>query len=463
MEEGYERVINTSPIKQRVLKTAAAKSAEIAILLLVRFFSVPLFLYAWTPDLYGEWLILYSLMAYLSMGNLGFAQAAANEMTMAVARGERAEALRTYQSMLSILLMISLALLLLVVLATFLLPVGSMLGVEGLGDEAVDSILVLFLLYVFASFFMNLMSAGFRCEGAYHRAILFMNLSLILELALIAVVVLLGRGPMSVAMAMLASRLVSVLAMRFDLGRTVSWLSLSLREASRVEIRRLLSPSLSFAAYPAGNVLLNQGVILGIGSMIGPVEVVVFSSVRTLTNLATHAYDMVNQAFYPEVSMAFGSENRDLARRLHRYSCQASLWLGLLALIGLATLGPWIFKVWTHGKVPLDPVVFYGFVSIVVARAMWYTSFVVPSSINRHQVITLKYLGASFVGLLVALLMLKIVGLAGGLVGFGMVEFSMIFFVLPVSLGFVGDRLSIFSSHIIRPPSLAQLRRLVAR
>jgi hypothetical protein len=48
------------------------------IVTLVRFVSVPLFLHAWTTEMYGEWLILYSLLAYFSLGNLGFAQAAAN-------------------------------------------------------------------------------------------------------------------------------------------------------------------------------------------------------------------------------------------------------------------------------------------------------------------------------------------------------------------------------------------------
>ena len=394
-------------IRNRILKTAAAKSAELLIVSAVRFLSVPLFLYSWRTEVYGEWLILYSLLVYLSMGNLGFAQAAANEMTIAVTRGARDDALRTYQSTLAILLLISVGLLVLVLFTSTTLPLGSALGVECLGESSVVAILIIFYFYVVTGFFMNLMAAGFRCEGAYHRAILFMNLSLLLEFALIVAVLLFGRGPVAVAMVMLAAKLVSALAMRFDLGRKAPWLVLGLGESSRAEIRNLLSPSLSFAAYPAGNVMLNQGVVLGIGAMIGPVEVVIFSSIRTLTNLATRVYDLVNQAFYPEVSMAWGKGNQDLVAKLHRYSCQASLWLGLMALIGLVLLGPWIFRIWTHEKVPLDRVVFYCFVALVVVRALWFTSFAIPSAINRHQSITIRYLVVSLAGLLVSLLMLK--------------------------------------------------------
>jgi hypothetical protein len=50
-------------IRSRILKVGAAKSLEMVIVTVVRFFSVPLFLHAWSTELYGEWLILYSLPA----------------------------------------------------------------------------------------------------------------------------------------------------------------------------------------------------------------------------------------------------------------------------------------------------------------------------------------------------------------------------------------------------------------
>jgi len=57
---------HSSPMRataDRILKVGAAKSLEMAIVTVVRFFSVPLFLHAWTTEMYGEWLILYSLPA----------------------------------------------------------------------------------------------------------------------------------------------------------------------------------------------------------------------------------------------------------------------------------------------------------------------------------------------------------------------------------------------------------------
>ena len=122
-------------IRSRILKVGVAKSAEMAIVTVVRFFSVPLFLYAWSPQMYGEWLILYSLVGYFSLGNLGFAQAAANEMTMFVARGERDRALVTYQSTFMIISVIAVGLVGLAALVGWVLPLERWMGLQFIGGD----------------------------------------------------------------------------------------------------------------------------------------------------------------------------------------------------------------------------------------------------------------------------------------------------------------------------------------
>src|SRR5258706_4751956 len=52
---------------------------------------VPLYLHAWSPALYGEWLALYSVVAYLSSLDLGVQTYAVNRLTQAYARGDLQE------------------------------------------------------------------------------------------------------------------------------------------------------------------------------------------------------------------------------------------------------------------------------------------------------------------------------------------------------------------------------------
>lgn len=451
-------------IRARILKVGFAKSLEMGIVTLVRFFSVPLFLHAWSPEMYGEWLILYSLLSYFSLGNLGFSQAAANEMTMFVARGERDRALITYQSTFVVIALISVGLLSLGAVVGWALPWEAWMELGFIQGDALRLILLVFVAYVVVGFMLQLFMAGYRCEGRYHRGLYYSNGAMLAEFGVMAAVLLLGFPPLAVATSMLAVRVLAVGVMLVDLRVVLPWIRLGAGQAERAEAMRILTPALSFAALPAGNTLINQGVVLGIGATVGPVAVVLWSSLRTLTNLVTRVFDLVNQAFYPEVSMAWGAGNKELLKRLHRVSCQASLWLGLVAVAGLAVLGPWLFGKWTQGKVELELPLFWGFLGLVALRSLWYTSYVVPSAINRHQRLTVAYLITSALGLGAALAPLALgYPLVWALGGFAAVELVMAALVVPRSLGLSEDRLSGFLAAALPPPNPVALARLALR
>src|SRR6202045_5026786 len=65
---------------------------------IIQLIQVPVFLHFWSVPLYGEWMIINSIPAYLSFSNVGFGSVAGNEMTMLVARDDREGALRVFQS-----------------------------------------------------------------------------------------------------------------------------------------------------------------------------------------------------------------------------------------------------------------------------------------------------------------------------------------------------------------------------
>lgn len=446
-------------VRSRILKVGVAKSAEMGIVSLVRFLSVPLFLHYWSADRYGEWLVLYSFIAYFTLGSLGFGQAAANEMTMAVSRDDRDAARATYQSTLAIVLLLCGVLLAVGAAVIFALPLHGWLEMKQTSPHEVRWVLALFVLYVAIWFLSGPVSGAFRAVGKVHRAIGWTNAGMLVEFGATALVLLLRGGFVRVALAMVLSRLATVLVMQIDQLGVVPWLRPGFAHASRAEFRRLLSPAMAFVAFPLGNTVINQGIIIAIQSMLGPVAVVVWSSLRTLTNLVTRLFDLVNQAFSPEVSMAWGAENRDLLLRLHRVSCQASFWMGLLSSAGLLIFGPWIFRVWTHGKVEMDPMLFWGFLLLVVIRGLWYTSFVVPMSINKHQRATLGYMLTSVLGLGLSALLLRF-GLAWSLTGFVLIEALMVSLVLPQSLSLTRDTLARFAAGVLVPPNPLAVARM---
>ncbi|MDD5306751.1 MAG: hypothetical protein PHU25_05455 [Deltaproteobacteria bacterium] len=430
------------------------------IVTVIRLISVPLFLVNWGKDLYGEWLIVTTLLTYFDMSNLGFAQTAANDMTIAVAKGDRESALRVYQSTAVFLFVVILMVFAIALTLPPLLPLGRWMNLSLIGAADLRLIIIMLAGSMALSFFMWLLMAGYRCEGKYHRGLLFVNLFVIIDFAGTVAFLITGFGTVYVALAMFVARTLVCTIMVLDIKRVAPWIKLGYSNASRREIRRMLSPSLSFMSYPVSMAVINQGAVLAIGTIVNPAAVVLFTAMRTLTNMVLRVFELVNQAIYPEISMAWGVGNNELLKRLHRTSCQASLWIGAAAIAFLAVLGRWIFEAWTGGKVEFDATLLYGLLAIMAVRAVWQTSMVLPSAINRHQRIAVSYLVLSMLGLAGFVTLLKMIDLHWALLALGALEVAMIAVVLPTSLKLSSDKLSVFTCQVLQPPNPVAVARM---
>jgi O-antigen/teichoic acid export membrane protein len=70
---------------------------------------VPLFLLAWGADIYGEWLLLSSMVAYLSLTEMGAQLYIVNRMTQAYAQRDNDQFRRILHTGLALFLIIPLA------------------------------------------------------------------------------------------------------------------------------------------------------------------------------------------------------------------------------------------------------------------------------------------------------------------------------------------------------------------
>src|SRR5579863_810410 len=95
--------------RTRLVAGFSATAVGPVITALVQLISVPAFLRAWGPHLYGEWLVMSAVPAYLSFTDIGFGSVAGNDMAMRVAGSDYVGALKTFQSTLLLVGALSLA------------------------------------------------------------------------------------------------------------------------------------------------------------------------------------------------------------------------------------------------------------------------------------------------------------------------------------------------------------------
>ncbi|MGB5835220.1 MAG: hypothetical protein WBG92_24985 [Thiohalocapsa sp.] len=399
-----------SNIRRRVLNGLGANLYNQVVTVAVQLLTVPILLSSWGTEAYGEWLILYAVPGFLAMANLGFSMSAGNDMTAKVARGDRSGALRVFQSLAALLYVIALSGMMLCGALLWWLPLGEWFRFQTMSIEAIRWVLWLLAAQVFLQLLDGVTHAGFRANSQYARHVAFQATTRLLQFGGIWLAAILGGGPVAAAGAFLGVRLLTTPLFALVLVLRHRWLSFGVSHASTHELRRLYRPALANMAIPLGNALNLQGMVLVVGAVLGPVAVVVFATLRTLTRLALQMILVVSRAAEPELASAYGAGNAALMKSLYVHALRGGLWLSLLAVLGLALLGTPILEVWTQAKVPMNDALFGWLLASAVATTLWNSPLAVLRAANRHLRAAAVFVLAATTAVGAAWLLLRMTG-----------------------------------------------------
>ncbi len=441
-------------LKHRLLHAIGATSVGPVSTAVIQLVSVPVFLHFWGPGIYGEWLVLSAMPIYLGLTDFGFGSVAATEMTMLVARGDKSGALSVFQSIWLLTTCVSITIGVCVALGLWTLPIERWVHVSLLSKGQVIGILCALCIYILLDLQWTVIAAGFRSDGNYALGTLLGTVTRLATNASSLVAVAFHASPLMVALILVAVRILGNWACMYVLRYKSPWLRYGFGSARLAVIRKLIGPAVAYMAFPAGNAFSLQGMTILVGATLGPIAVVVFSTVRTLTRIVYQGVAMISESVWTEMAIAFGAGNKMLARNIHRCACQASLGLSLVAISLLFLFGPSIYVRWTHARVSMDVGLFHVLLIEGLANAFWFTSSVVPVACNRHERQAITYLISTALSLPLAYLLMIHFGLIGAGISLLIVDLCMIGYVLGNSLSLLDDSPGQFARALLRPPSL---------
>lgn len=403
--------IFSSPLRRRIVKGLGANAFGQVVNIIIQLVSVPIFLHFWSADLYGKWLIVSSIPGYLSMSDIGFSSAAGNEMTMLTARRDFQAAARIFQSAWVFVTGICLIIGLLVVALAYLLPFDIWFNLKPLPRTQVSLVICLLSAYTLVLQQGGLIDAAFRSDGRYAEGTALANVVRFMEMFLTLFSVAIGGQLETAAAILLVSRILGTSWMWLMFKRANQWLSLGYTQACWQTIAMMSKPAIAFMVFPMGQALTIQGMTLAVGGILGPVAVVVLTTTRTVTRIVLQFITLINCAFWPELSSAFGSGDLLLARKLYQKASTFSFWLAVAISFVLVVAGPWLLLTWTGRHIQLDLPLFYLMLLLVISGSIWQSSSVVLMATNTHGSLAKVFLLGSVASLILALVLLKTIGI----------------------------------------------------
>ena len=429
----------------------------------IQLVQVPVFLHFWSVPLYGEWMIVNSIPAYLSFSNVGFGSVAGNEMTMMVARDDRDAALRVFQSCWWLIALICAASILLLSGSLYYLPAARLLKLSTLGEFDAKWIIFYLGVSVLLGQLEQLLQSAYRSIGRYPFGTFLKSLLSLGTFACMIVAVSLGAGPRSTALVFASANIAVTLFFCALVRRDIPWIRFGWQYASFTEIRRLARPAIAFMGFPLGNALNLQGTLLAVGYALGPTEVVIFGTARTVSRVALQMVQMVNTTFEPEMSIAYGARKIELVRTLLRRACQLALFVAFGVILVMMTFGPWFLNHWTGGHVPPSRHLLAILLLVVFCYALWSTSATLMTSTNQHQRLATYYLLGTSISCVLCYFFARAYGLYGAAASLLIAETVMNLYVVPACLRIAHDTLPAFLASMTTLPSVIHPKALLAR
>ncbi|MEZ4671529.1 MAG: hypothetical protein R3E39_26810 [Anaerolineae bacterium] len=422
----------------RVFAGVGISTITIIFNLAAQLVAVPIFLTHWGQEIYGEWLTLTSLVAGISILNLGVQTYVGNIL---IAHYERKEiergtlilhaALRLYLTLCGLAVAVTFGL----VLFPSLLEWLNIHTIKGFDARTIVLVQGAIASYAILG---GLLLGLLRVTRQVPRQLTYGLVERVIIIGAPVIVVLLGGQPVVASLAVGALiAIVASVAVRDVWRRTPFRLGIS--GASWRDARALLKPSVVFLAVTLAAQLLSNGMILIISTGIGAAAVTLYSTTLMLTNFVRIIVNQSLNVLWPEVTAAAATAEAGRLMRWHRLIVKLVSGLSLIIAAGLMVLGSEVLAVWTRGKVPVDPLLNILLTLYLLIEAPSLVSGMFGLATNHQGDMFRADLGTAIVAVVIAILLVPTIGLRGVGVGLVIAQVVNTMWVMRMSCEWTGD------------------------
>lgn len=376
----------------------------IGVQLLNQILLVPLYLYYWNVNLYSDWIIITAISSFFSISDIGLNSVTTNQFAISYTRGEKqlCTSLLTNNYLL-IGLVASIAMIsCLIYVSCF--DIVSNLSLHILSREEASYIFLVLTGMIFIGMASSVSDAIYRANSKTHKGVYLNNTARLCE-CLIILFSLIVHLPMTIMVTIyLLPKCIILVYKTIDTRKLFAY-TFRIEDRNIPLLKKLFIPSLTFMSFPVGNAIVYQGFTLVVNKFFGAEALVLFNTTRTLCNFARQLLATMQQAVWPEYSIAYGKNDTIRMRLLHRKAFGIATIGAILISTFLLIFGKYIYTIWTHGSIPFSFALMLAFLIVLIVENSWTTSSVCLMATNKHSKIGVAYITTAIIAIGVACLL----------------------------------------------------------
>ena len=331
---------------------------RIAVTIFSQIIAVPIYLHYWSVETYGAWILVQSIVSFLTIFDIAHHNYLGNEF-MKLGKQNRRDIAAVFSTGMLVALIVSIVSFMSICALTLSGTLSQWVGINAATTQPFETALLLTCAtWVLTITFTGLLGRVLNPFGYFPLSAWSGVLFAIVSTAASVMAVYFGAGLVAATLATCIVTFIchSTLAViLFRIARQEELLS------TKFEMARGFSrftASLALGAQSGLEILRQQGVRFILLPLSGMAQMIAFSTMRTGANLALQGVGTITAPLMPELMAFLGS--RDQPRTESAFSV---IWLMLCvvlvpAVLVVQYLAPALFPLWTQGKIEFDPVLF---------------------------------------------------------------------------------------------------------
>ncbi len=328
------------------------------------------------------------------MSDIGLGTVVCTEINVLISRNEISEAKEVFKSAFNFIIKLGLMPLSFFILLAFWPELRDGLNIVKISSFEFTSAFIIICIYSFLAIIITLPQGLYRSIGMFARGQYVSTIFRLIEFGVFLCAILLELNIIWVAFSYLLSRILYAGFVMYDLKRKTEIAQFSLLKCDYSNIKKMIKPSLSMMSVYLGQSFTTQGVVVIISMALGSASVAIFSTIRTLCNMAKQPLMIISLAFWGEFTTAYAKKDKSLIYKLFNHANLASLVLSIIASVFLYFFGARILDFWTRGNIKIEEPFYTIFLLSIITHVFWYNKWNFLLSINKHTETVYYYLGS---------------------------------------------------------------------
>lgn len=385
---------------KRLVSGSAATWTRIGVTMFAQVALVPIYLSKWDQETYGAWLAILAMIGVTTLFDVGHQTYVGFEFVRIGA--DRREIVQRVLSA-AVPFGMFLGLLQLGGVVWFVWALGGELGQFGLGDDSKAAGQVLILQSAAWSLSGSVGGVLVRVMapfGHYPRFAWWGVFTGAITAVVPAVAVWRGAGLLEAGIVCALTTVFVSVPLYVDMWLIMRRERLTLRTPDWALGLRNLGLSLGVTVQTLLGMARQQGTRLVLSPLAGAGEMAAFATMRTGANIALQGLGTVTNPLLPELMRFLNQRDQDRIE-----AAFGTVWLIVAAgmapaVVVVQAFAPYLFPLWTHGKIAFDPVLF-GMLSLgvlIFALAQPAMALVQGHNLLRPQMVVSALAGATAVG-----------------------------------------------------------------